>query len=71
MDKKCPFCGAELEKGYVQALHRMAWVKSPHKLSLLPKEGEILLGNHMFKDVILDACICKNCQKIIVDYSKK
>lgn len=66
---KCPVCGNEMEKGFVQALNRMAWVKKKHAVSLLPKEGEVLLGNKAFTDVVIDAYICKACRKIVMDYS--
>lgn len=67
----CPYCGAEMEQGYLQGMNRVAWVKSPHKLSLLPKAGEILLENNSFNAFLLTASICKACQKIIVDYADK
>ena len=67
---KCPTCGNEMENGFVQALRRMAWVKQQHKVSLLPKNGEVLLGNNTFSDVTIDAYICKPCKKIVMDYTQ-
>ncbi len=52
-------------------MKRVAWVKNHHKVSLLPKQGEILLENNVFKDVIFSSLICKDCKKIVVDYSDK
>ena len=66
---RCPLCGDEIEKGYIQTGERMAWVKQKHKVSLLPKEGEVLLGNNVFTALIFDAFICRKCKKIILDYS--
>ena len=68
---KCPNCNNEMEQGYLQGIRRVAWVKRPHKASLLPKQGEILLENNIFKDFIFAAWICKDCEKILVDYSDK
>ncbi len=65
----CPVCGNHMEKGFIQALRRIAWVKQQHKVSLLPRDGEVLLGNNAFSDVIIDAYICKACKKVIIDYS--
>ena len=65
---KCPTCGNEMEKGFVQAFRRMAWVKQQHKVSLFPKNGEVLLGNNAFSDIIIDSYICKSCKKIVMDY---
>jgi hypothetical protein len=68
---KCPKCGGEMENGYLQSMRRAAWVKTPHKVSLLPKQGEILLENNAVKDVVFIADICKFCKIILVDYSDK
>jgi len=68
---KCPHCGVEMENGYLQCMRRVAWIKEPHKVSLMPKQGEVLLENNAVKDCIFVASICKSCQKMIVDYSDK
>lgn len=68
---KCPFCGGEMEQGFLQGEHKVAWVKKKHLISILPKEGEVVLENNAFKDFALTAFICKSCKKIIVDYSDK
>jgi len=60
-----------MENGYLQSMRRAAWVKTPHKVSLLPKQGEVLLENNTVKDVVLIADICKSCKVILVDYSDK
>jgi RNase P subunit RPR2 len=67
----CPKCNNEMEQGYLQGMRRVAWVKNKHKVSLLPKQGEVLLENNYVKDFLLKAWICKNCKKIIIDYSNK
>ncbi|HCX05118.1 MAG TPA: hypothetical protein DHM42_11630 [Clostridiales bacterium] len=67
----CPKCNNEMEQGYLQGMRRVAWVKNKHKVSLLPKQGEVLLENNNVKDFLLKAWICKNCKKIIIDYSNK
>lgn len=67
----CPICNMEMEQGFLQGEKRIAWVKNRHKVSLLPKKGEVLLENNTFKDFILTAWICKECKKILVDYLDK
>lgn len=67
---RCPTCGNEMEPGYIQCGSKMAWVKSLHKVSLLPKEGEVLLGNNVFLGLSFEAYICKVCKKVLLDYSK-
>lgn len=68
---KCPECSQGMEKGFLQGMHRVAWVKRRHKLSLLPQKGEILLENNSFRDFVFPAWICKDCKKIIIDYEDR
>ena len=65
---KCPLCEKEMEKGFVQTGQRMSWVKQKHKASLIPQEGEVLLGNNVFSGLSFEAYICKSCKKIVLDY---
>ena len=58
----------EMEKGFVQTGQRMSWVKQKHKASLIPQEGEVLLGNNVFSGLSFEAYICKSCKKIVLDY---
>lgn len=67
----CPFCNGEMEEGFLQGMRRVAWVKKKHKITLLPKEGEILLENNVFSDFLIPAYICKYCKKVVLDYSEK
>lgn len=68
---KCPNCINEMEQGFLQGMRRAAWVKNKHRVSLLPRQGEILLANNTLGDFVFPAWICKNCKKIVVDYSGK
>jgi hypothetical protein len=67
----CPQCGTEMENGYFQSMLRAAWVKKPHKFSLMPKQGEVLLENNFVNDCVFSASICKSCKIIHIDYSDK
>lgn len=66
---KCPLCNNEMEKGFLQAGQRITWVKKKHKVSLLPKQDEVSLGNNMLGGLIFDAFICKSCKQVLLDYS--
>ena len=68
---RCPICGTEMEDGFFQSMRRAAWVKEPHKVTLNPKQGEVLLENNAVKDCVFAASICKSCKKIVVDYADK
>lgn len=67
----CPYCSNEMEQGFLQGMRRVSWVKNQHKVSLLPKQGEVLLENNTFKDFVFPASICKKRKKLVVDYSDK
>jgi hypothetical protein len=67
----CPYCHQEMEEGFFQTGVRSAWTKHIHKFSLLPKEGEVMLTNHVFLGSRFRASICKRCKKVLVDYSDK
>ena len=68
---KCPICDNEMQQGFIQGNQRIAWVKSKHKISILPREGEVLLENKTLDSFLFTAWICKGCQKILLDYSDK
>ena len=65
---RCPFCTEEMEKGLLQAGNMIVWVRKKHYVSLLPKEGEVLLGRNFLTGVTLPSWICKNCRKVITEY---
>ena len=68
----CPICNQEMEQGFFHSgSPRSSWTKKIHKVSLLPKAGDILFENNMFKQVIFTAHICKQCKKVVLDYSDK
>jgi len=61
-----------MEQGFLQSSGpRVAWTKKVHKISLLPRAGEIMLENNLISCVNFTAYICKLCKKIVVDYSDK
>ena len=43
----CPVCGEKMEEGLVQVGARAVWVKKKHRISLLPREGEVELGRNL------------------------
>lgn len=65
----CPKCGKIMEEGLVQAGGAVTWVREKHKVSLLPKEGEVMLGRSIMGYCAIPAHICKSCKKVLVDYT--
>ncbi|WP_053957480.1 PF20097 family protein [Inediibacterium massiliense] len=66
---KCPYCNTEMKEGILQSNRYLLWAKTKHKLSYHPKDEEILLDEKMIGDVTVEAYICKDCKKIILDYN--
>ena len=67
----CPFYNFPMEKGFLQSGNLMVWVRKKHLLSLRPKEGEVLLDENYLTGAAVPAWICKQCEKVIADYSEK
>lgn len=67
----CPFCGEEMEKGYLQSGSIMVWVKKKHHFSLLPKDGEVQLDRGYLSSPALPSWICRKCRKVISEYKEK
>ncbi len=41
-----PCCGGKWKKGICRPARFMLWAKKKHRISLLPGEGEVLLGKN-------------------------
>ena len=67
---QCPTCHQEMERGFVQSGNVMSWTKRIHKVSLLPRDGEVLLWQNWLKPSAIPASICKDCKTIMMDYSE-
>ena len=56
----CTICNQDMQQGFLQTSGpRVAWTKKIHKISLLPKVGEIMLENNLARGVNFSAYICK------------
>ena len=66
----CPFCGREMEVGFLQGGRFLLWAVRRHKISLLPREEDVLLAeNHWNFVTVKDAYLCRNCKKVLFDYA--
>ena len=66
----CPYCGNEMEQGVIQNQYEINWKR---KRCLLGKaefhEGSVVLSRgSMLKGSAVIAFLCRNCEKIIIDY---
>ena len=65
----CPFCGKEMDHGVVQTDARLSWNRQK-KMINWPDKGEVQLGFKALGWVSIPADICRDCKKVIVDYSE-
>lgn len=68
---RCPFCGSFMENGFLQGGSLMVWVKKKHHISLLPREGEVMLDRNYWTSTSIPAHICKQCKKVIAEYEEE
>ena len=66
---KCPFCESMMEKGMIQGGNLPVWVKKKHYLSLLPRDGEVILDRDYLTGTAIPAWICKKCKRVIGEYT--
>ena len=68
----CPYCGAELESGVLQAGNSIIWTPKAHKLSLNPRADgrDIVLDRNYLTSPKIAAHNCAKCRKIIVAYDE-
>lgn len=69
----CPYCHKEMEAGYlVTDGHYLTWTKDPYgSVRAKEKDGDVRISGNLFSCTDAVAHCCKECGKIIVDYSAK
>ncbi|MFR8172688.1 MAG: PF20097 family protein [Marvinbryantia sp.] len=69
---KCPYCGKELEKGYIQSPRPISWL--PRKIKMFTganftEKGAVILSEG---SVLSAPCViaynCSSCKAIIIGY---
>ena len=67
----CPYCGAEMQEGFIQSKTQLAWQESE---KLTYQAGDLFSGIglsevwKLLKGFITKGMICKACRKVIIDY---
>ena len=72
----CPYCGKEMEKGFIQCRDGVSWQKEERlvaALSGLSKDSVILARSHgsLFSGAAAIAYHCSGCKKIVIDYEQE
>lgn len=72
----CPYCGKEMEKGFIQCRDGVSWQKKERLIAALPglsKGSVILARSHgsLFSGAAAIAYHCSGCKKIVIDYEQE
>ncbi len=64
----CPYCGVEMDKGFVQSVRRIFWTRKRKKMFWVPNssKGDITISGEM-NGWAKESYFCKNCKKITID----
>ena len=70
---KCPYCGFEMEKGMIRSDHEINWSDKKYFFNRAQfHQKSVVLGELNFlRGTMVEAWLCRGCQKVIIDYSKK
>ena len=70
---KCPYCKNVMELGFIQSTQEISWKKGDKK-PLIGRaqfhKGSVILSELSFlKGSAVTAFLCRECKKVIIDYS--
>ena len=68
-DMKCPCCGKAMTSGVVQSARKIIYTTEPKDVFLLATGEDVVLSSHNFTGPTCLAFICKECRKVMIDYS--
>lgn len=72
---KCPYCDKEMELGVISSPQELSWIKGEKKPFFAKAEfhdGAVVLSEVSFmKGSAVTAYLCRDCEKVIIDYSRK
>ena len=65
----CPKCGKEMEPGYLYYRSGpLIWTKNRKKVTFVTTSKDVLVCEGGIVTPWPEACICKDCCKVVVDY---
>ena len=72
---KCPYCGGEMEQGFIQCRDGVTWQKKQRlvaAVSGLSKDSVILARSqgNPFSGAAAIAHHCQECKKMVIDYAQ-
>lgn len=69
----CPYCHAEMEKGVVQSPHEISWQSKRRYFgrAAFYDDAVVLSELNIMRGSAVEAWLCRDCKKVIIDYSEK
>lgn len=71
----CPYCNKQMEKGIIQSPHEISWLKGDKKKifarATFHEDSVVLSELSLLSGSAVEAFICKECEKVIIDYSNR
>ena len=68
---KCPYCGEEMQKGYIQCRDGVYWSSKKRPVAAIPPLNKEAVHLHGYEDDIPEAWNCPACRKVILEYGPK
>ncbi len=63
---KCPYCGMEMEHGWLQSARVIFFGKEKHRVSFLPNRNDTVIVSETLKGAWGEAEMCPECRKVII-----
>ena len=68
----CPYCGNEMTSGVVQSAREIFFTTKSHSMWFKPSGShEFSLSTHNWTRPTCVAYHCRDCKKVVIDYSKE
>lgn len=69
---KCPYCGNEMTKGFIQGRSDFFFTQKPQRFLVAPQGEDIALSDNRVLYITggpkCEAYCCRDCKRVIVDY---
>ena len=68
---ECPYCNKDMEKGVIEGPYEICWKKKSSWIGRAQfHDGSVVLSElAMLKDSRVTAYLCRDCEKVIIDYT--
>ena len=64
---KCPYCGAEMEKGYVQSRSPIFWSEQKRLVKFPSRERDVGVAGGELAGFYVESFYCRACNRLITE----